>query len=271
MALVTPGNDVTSDGARNVTSRPLSNAERQRRYREKRRVQQNAGTKPATADGAAPDPAPSTKPKRQRPGGHKPNGSARYQQAKREAEAELSQAIIEAQPRRPRKPSVPYSEEIADAIIERLKNGESLKSICSTDDMPDEAAVRDWASNQGEIGLSFGPRYVRAREAGWLKLADELEDLADGSSLGERRFEPGVVQRHRLQIDTRRWMLSKMLPKVFGDKLDLTSGDKPLQQVGSLDLAKAMLAALQAPLLPAPEVIDVEALPVSSEPGGELP
>jgi hypothetical protein len=158
------------------------------------------------------------------------------------------------------KPPVPYSDEIADIILERLKMGESLKSICSTDDMPAEATVREWA---GDFSRPFSSNYVRAREQGYLVLADQLEEFASGEELGERRFEPGVVQRHRLQVDTRRWLLSKMLPKVFGDKVDLTSAGQPLQQASSLDLAKALAAALQARALPAPEaVIDVEATEV---------
>jgi hypothetical protein len=117
------------------------------------------------------------------------------------------------------------------------------------------------------LTADFGQRYVRARERGWLVLADQLEDFASGIELGERRFEPGVVQRHRLQVDTRRWMLSKMLPKVFGDKLDVTSDNKPLQSASASDLAKALLSALPRLALPAPDVIDAEAVPVGQEGG----
>jgi hypothetical protein len=92
--------------------------------------------------------------------------------------------------------------------------------------------------------------------------------LADGSSLGERRFEPGVVQRHRLQIDTRRWMLSKMLPKVFGDKVDLTSGGQQLQaSLPDLELARRAMHWIGS--LQSRDVIDVEALPAPAEVGAE--
>jgi hypothetical protein len=176
---------------------------------------------------------------------------------------EADRLYAEAEARKPRKPSVPYSDEIADTIIERLEAAESLNAICSTDDMPDQAAVYKWAAQMPD---TFGLRYVRAREIGYLKMADELDALAEGTTELERRFEPGVVQRHRLQIDTRRWILSKMLPKVFGDKLDVTSAGKPLASASDLDIAKALAHAL-APALPAPEPIDVEAVPV--EPEGE--
>jgi hypothetical protein len=40
------------------------------------------------------------------------------------------------------------------------------------------------------------------------------------------------------------------------------SAGQPLQQASSLDMAKALAAALQARALPAPEPLDVEAVPV---------
>jgi hypothetical protein len=235
---------------------PLSNAERQRLYRERQKRKKAQSATTVTTDTSA-----SVTPKRPKRGGHKPGGSERYQEMRRLAE-EADREYAEAEARKPRKPPVPYSDAIADAIIERLEQGEALHAICSSDDMPSHAAVHKWAA---EMPDTFGDRYVRARELGYLKWADELDALADGSIEGERRFEPGVVQRHRLQIDTRRWILSKMLPKVFGDKLDVTSAGKPLVVASDLDIAKALAHALAAPALPAPEPIDVEAVPVKPE------
>jgi hypothetical protein len=185
--------------------------------------------------------------------------SERYQEMKRQAE-EAERQYAEAQARKPRKPSVYYSDAIADIIIERLERGEPLRVICSTEDMPDQAAVYKWAA---EMPDTFGQRYVRARELGYLKMADELDDLADGSELGERRFESGVVQRHRLQVDTRRWILSKMLPKVFGDKIDVTSDNKPIQALPDLELARRAMHWITS--LKSQDVVDAEVLPAPSE------
>jgi hypothetical protein len=60
-------------------------------------------------------------------------------------------------------------------------------------------------------------------------MADELLDIADDSTNdymdrvgkdGEvtRVLDQEAMARSRLRLDTRKWMLSKMLPKVFGDK-----------------------------------------------------
>jgi hypothetical protein len=206
---------------------------------------------------AKDSPTHDRKQRKARPGGHKPDGAARYQEAKREALADIPNRLLP----KTKKASVPYSDEIADVILERLEQGEALHAICSTDDMPTHAAVHKWAA---EMPTTFGNRYVRARELGYLKLADELDQLAAGLDAGERRFDSGVVARHRLQVEQRRWKLSKMLPKVFGDKVDVTSAGQPLTVASDLDIAKALARALAAPDR---MVIDATATEVTAEGG----
>ncbi len=43
-------------------------------------------------------------------------------------------------------------------------------------------------------------------------MADALVDIADD-------VEGWTDQRSRLRVDTRKWLLSKALPKIYGDKL----------------------------------------------------
>jgi len=45
-------------------------------------------------------------------------------------------------------------------------------------------------------------------------------ELPDGTIVKNREF----TERSRLRVDTRKWVLSKVLPKVYGDKLDLNHG-----------------------------------------------
>lgn len=125
-----------------------------------------------------------------------------------------------------------FTRDLADTICERLAEGESLRTICESEGMPTERAVRDWALEdieKSEDYEGFGSQYARAREIGYLKLADELIDIADdGSNDWMKRKKDGntvevpnqeVISRSRLRVDTRKWILSKMLPKVYGDKI----------------------------------------------------
>jgi len=71
------------------------------------------------------------------------------------------------------------------------------------------------ASRQG-----FAVRYARARERGYQRLADELLELADADCTGpDGKPDNALVQQRRLQVDTRKWLLSKLLPKQYGDRV----------------------------------------------------
>jgi hypothetical protein len=83
----------------------------------------------------------------------------------------------------------------------------------------------------------FAPLYARAREIGYQKMADELVEIADDGRNDWMDIQRGkdtvrvvdkeAVQRSQIRIDTRKWILSKALPKMYGDKIDLkhSAGD----------------------------------------------
>ena len=75
--------------------------------------------------------------------------------------------------------------------------------------------------------------YGDAREGRIERMATEIMEISDqdvGVAVdGKKDWAAG--QKHRLQVDTRKWLLSKMAPKKFGDKIEV-SGDpaNPLVQ-----------------------------------------
>lgn len=120
-----------------------------------------------------------------------------------------------------------FSQDLFDAICERLANGESLRAICGDADMPSQASVFRWLS--GNDALS--EQYARAREAQADTIFDEILAIADTPMIGEKRkiredgsvevTEGDMIEHRRLQVDARKWMAGKLRPKVYGDKLDL--------------------------------------------------
>lgn len=127
-------------------------------------------------------------------------------------------------------------------ILDELIAGESLKAICRRDDMPGFATVMRWLAEDSESGRSFRDRYARAREAQAEAMADEILSIADEECTTVRAdkhgsrdddgdgntvvvFDSAAVQRNRLRVDARKWLLSKLIPKKYGDKLEL-AGDK---------------------------------------------
>lgn len=123
-----------------------------------------------------------------------------------------------------------YSQEIAQEILERLSDGESLASICALEGMPSRGAVNHWVLTDHD---GFASRYASAREAGLMTLADDILVISDDGSndtykddAGNQRTDQDVVQRSRLRVDSRKWLLSKLLPKQYGDKVSLEHNGK---------------------------------------------
>ena len=128
-----------------------------------------------------------------------------------------------------------YSPEIAETILERLSDGEGLIAICRDKGMPSDGAVRHWVETDYD---GFASRYAQARVRGVERLADEILELSDDNSRdvklidGREVTDHEVVARSRLRVDSRKWLLSKLLPKTYGDKLDLNhSGEMALKAV----------------------------------------
>jgi len=107
-----------------------------------------------------------------------------------------------------------FAPELAAAICELLAEGLSLRSACTKLGVPTkESSVRRWARDDA----NFAAQYARARLCGYEVHSDEILDISDGIS-GEEDNN-AAVQRDRLRVDARKWILAKMLPKVYGDKI----------------------------------------------------
>lgn len=130
-----------------------------------------------------------------------------------------------------------YTSDKADVICERLAMGESMRSICRDDSMPAMSTVFKWLREVEE----FSEQYARAKEESADALFEDLLEIADdgtndwmernssdGSSLGWA-INGEHIQRSRLRIDARKWAMSKMKPKKYGEKIQVGGDtDNPL-------------------------------------------
>lgn len=116
-----------------------------------------------------------------------------------------------------------YTQELAERICQRLAAGTSLRNICKAEDMPSISTVCLWVIQNRREGEAapFSEQYARARQAQAMQMADEIVDISD-ESVGH---DMSGVMAYRLKVDTRKWYLSKVLPKVYGEKLTL-AGDE---------------------------------------------
>lgn len=125
-----------------------------------------------------------------------------------------------------------YSARLARDVCERLAAGESLHAICACVDMPAESTVRQWVVDDRD---GFATRFLRARQVQAWQLADDLLDIADAEVPTNSETgcaDSAAVQQLRLRVETRKWIIGRMLPRVFGDKLGVDhAGNVALQVV----------------------------------------
>lgn len=130
-----------------------------------------------------------------------------------------------------------YTDELAVRICELMEGGESLNRICRRPDMPGRSTVHLWLQRNKD----FRAMYETAREVMLDLMADELLEIADDSA-GDVKFDSDgnprpnneFINRSRLRVDTRKWILSKLLPKKYGDKITQEvqgAGGEPLGAV----------------------------------------
>lgn len=111
-----------------------------------------------------------------------------------------------------------------EEILARVRGGMSLSKACIGDDWtPARQTFELWCRQDPDLDSE----YTRAREARADAIFEECLDISDrqGADVvtvdGVDVIDHNVIARNKLMIDTRRWMLGKMQPKKYGDKLDV--------------------------------------------------
>jgi hypothetical protein len=125
---------------------------------------------------------------------------------------------------------VAYTKQNFNDVCALLEAGKSLRAACRELGLT-PSVVLYWTKENKE----FLEQYTRAREVGYRLLADEIIEISDEVDVEAKHEGEDVrldlsataVARNRLRVDSRKWMLSKMLPKIYGDKLDMNHGVQP--------------------------------------------
>lgn len=123
------------------------------------------------------------------------------------------------------RPGLDYDPETADNICAEIAgSSKSLKTICSGNGMPGVTTVYRWLRENED----FAKNYARAKTEQAELLVEEMLQIADDGINDTQTGEGGepitntdVIQRSKLRVDTRKWLASKLLPKKYGDKLDV--------------------------------------------------
>lgn len=140
-----------------------------------------------------------------------------------------------------------YNPEIAKLICERIATHDcGIQRLCDMyEDMPDKSTIRLWKLKH----IDFSSQYADAKRQQVENFAEDIIDISDDGIQdygydedGNPVFRSDHVQRARLRVDSRKWMASKLAPKIYGDKQIIE------QTTTENDQLKAELATLRMQL-----------------------
>lgn len=152
--------------------------------------------------------------------------------------AESQNNIAGARMGKPGPAPMEYSLDIATEFCERIAQGRSMRSVCMDKDMPAASTMFKWLANTDN---GFNALYAQACDARADADAEELRDIADDGTndyMEDNYMEgktPGYqlngenIQRSKLRINTRQWLMAKQKPKKYGEKLDVVSDGEKLE------------------------------------------
>ena len=128
--------------------------------------------------------------------------------------------------------------EVASVVLNHMVSGVSMRQSCIKAGIGASTWI-DWVN----ADPALAERYARAREGLLDAMVDQILTLADSPvpTLDNGATDPGMVRQRQLQIDARRWVLSKLAPNKYGDRLDVSVTDTRISISGALAAAQARL------------------------------
>jgi hypothetical protein len=122
-----------------------------------------------------------------------------------------------------------YTPELADRICELVATHDiGLPRIAAMyEDLPAVSNIKVWRIKYPE----FQAKYAQAKAKQIEFITEEILEIADDGKNDWMEFEDKVnhckgwrvngehIQRSRLRIDARKWLASKLAPKIYGDTI----------------------------------------------------
>lgn len=157
-----------------------------------------------------------------------------------------------AEKRRPGRPTVfGIDNPCWQIMTEQMSLGKSLSTALKAEGMPSYHSVMMMLRNNPQ----FRDMYEKAIENRADRLAEEILELADEPMPEglEGPMASAWVQQKRMQVDARKWIASKLKPKMYGDRIDVAVTDTRISVMDALKEAKQRVLADDS------NVVDVQA------------
>jgi hypothetical protein len=145
------------------------------------------------------------------------------------------------------------------ALCEWITDGGSLTSFCK--EYPQGPAKPTWFEWINENAI-IADRYAQARERSADYLAEDIVLIADEVA-DAGQFDAARVNAARLRVDARKWVASKLKPKVYADRIEqVTSGALTVKhEITDEERVKALALLMgKAVIDTAPNLIEAQRL-----------
>ncbi|KTD58795.1 hypothetical protein Lsai_1402 [Legionella sainthelensi] len=133
-----------------------------------------------------------------------------------------------------------YTDKLAKEICDKIaSSSKGTKKLCAEHPhWPCQATLFTWLKNNED----FSEQYAQAKICQIELLVDEIIEISDDASqdqhVNKQRelvSNPQTVHRARLKVDTRKWLASKLVPKVYGNKVDIESDNSMSEELRKLN------------------------------------
>lgn len=124
---------------------------------------------------------------------------------------------------------VKFSQAVVAKICERIADGKSLRAVCKAADMPARATFLEWAAKRDDVRALYEQAIADREE----RYFEQVIEIADSGR------DPAKT---RVQVDARKWVLARMNPKKYGDRMtnELTgAGGGPIESNMTVTFVKS--------------------------------
>jgi hypothetical protein len=143
--------------------------------------------------------------------------------------------------------------ELKDEVCRRIADGATVREFAAQGGMPGKSTIFAELRRDPE----FADAYAKARELQLESWEDELVAIADDVSRdvmkrpdGGEAFDHEHIARSKLRVNTRQWIMSKRLPRRYGDRVaqELSGpegGPIKMAEVSDLEVARRIAFLLE--------------------------
>jgi len=105
-------------------------------------------------------------------------------------------------------PAINWNDELESSVLADIESGLSLRATAEKNGISKALILRKVRDVE-----SFRDQYARAKEIQLEQMADDITTIADSADAADHQVA-------RLRVDTRKWLLSKLVPKKYGDRVE---------------------------------------------------